>query len=114
MTVGEIEKSNEHMEKLYRKIVEDTQAIAEKQNLFSLPSAPGYDISTSDYTSGGVTLNDKEYVIGDKDENIVITSECKDKCKTYQVRPNMNIVTVTWNKNNKVLETFTESWEDKM
>lgn len=102
------------METLYNKIVEDTKAIAEKQDSFTLPSTGNYNIVTSDYASGGATLYGKEYIIGDDDENIVVTYESKDKCRTFQVRPDMNIVSVTWKKNNKTVETFTESWEDKM
>lgn len=102
------------METLYKKIVEDTKTIAKEQGTFSLPSTDSHNVTTSDYASGGATLYGSKYIIGNEDENIVVTYECKDKCKTFQIRPDMNIVTVTWKKNNKTVETYTESWEDKM
>lgn len=102
------------MEVLYRTIIEVTKNAANTKESFFLPSTDDFNIKKSDYASGGATIYGEKYLIGDENENIVVTYESKDKCKTFQINPDLNIVTVTWKKNNIVMETFSESWEDKM
>lgn len=101
------------MKELFDTIVENTKIIADAQEHFCLPSTGDLPVIKDDYASGGHTLYGKKYTIGDESEKIVVTYESKDKCRTFQVKPDMNIVTVTWSKKGETDHTFTESWEDK-
>ncbi|MCR4030426.1 MULTISPECIES: hypothetical protein [Flavobacterium] len=102
------------METLYKKIIEEIKIIANAREIFSLPSTDEYNVEKSNYNSGGATLYGEKHIIGDQLENIVVTYESKDKCRTFQINPDLNIVTVTWEKNSIIMETFSQSWEDKM
>jgi len=102
------------MKELYDKIIEEVNKSAKEQNMFTLPSTDGYEKTESDFASGGATLFGKKFNITKNEEEINVTYESKDKCRTFQVRPDLNIVNVTWTKDNKTVDEFSKSWEDKM
>lgn len=102
------------MELLYKKIIEEIKIAEITKESFSLPPIGDFNLEKSDYSSGGATIYGEKYIISNELENIIVTYESKDKCRTFQIKPDLNIVTVTWKRNNIVVETFSESWEDKM
>jgi|GEM_PF-5100421 len=101
------------MKELFDSIVETAKTAEEAQASFILPTTGKLTVTENDYASGGHMLYGKKYEIDDALEKIVVTYESKDKCRTFQVRPDLNIVTVTWTKEGKEVEKFTNSWEDK-
>lgn len=47
-------------------------------------------------------------------ENITLKYEVRDKNRTFQPSPDVNIVVVTWNKNSEEIKSFTDTWENKI
>lgn len=56
----------------------------------------------------------KKYVLGDVNENITLKHEVRDKNRTFQQSPDVNIVVVTWNKNSEEIKSFTDTWKNKI
>lgn len=102
------------METLFNSIIEKLKETAKEQNSFSPPIIDKYKMEEFDYKSKNNIIYGKKYIIGDSDENIMLTYEIKDKNKTYQPNPDVNIVTITWNKNTETIKSFTETWENKI
>tara|TARA_R100000935_G_C2835771_1_gene167983 strand:+ start:1418 stop:1726 length:309 start_codon:yes stop_codon:yes gene_type:complete len=102
------------MKELYDKIVNQIKECSKEQDMFILPSIDDFETEESPYSTGGATLFGKKYVIKNNEENIIVTYETKDKCRTFQVNPDLNIVTVEWSNGNESIESYKESWSDKM
>jgi hypothetical protein len=102
------------MKKIYDKILQRTNELAENQDSFSLPTIQNCEIIESDYSSGGATLYGKEYIIKSDEGSITVTYECKDKCRVFQINPDLNIVRIMYSGvDGNVIEQFSISWEDK-
>lgn len=99
------------MEELYDMIVERmNEAVINK--VFTLPSINDYKVEKSDYKSGGTTMFGTQYKIGEGGRYIIVTEECKDQCRTFQVNPDRNIVTVTLYKDEKQVKSHRDFWDD--
>lgn len=102
------------METLFNSIIEKIKEIAKEQNSFRPPIITEYNMEECDYESTDKMIYGKKYMIGDNNENIILTYEVKDKSKPYQSNPDLNIVTITWNKNTQKLKSFIETWENNV
>lgn len=102
------------MKEIFNKIVDHTEQCSNVKESFTLPSFPDCNITESEYSSGGATLYGKSYEISNGKGKIVVTYESKDKCRTFQVNPDLNIVTVNqYDFTGKLVSNFSQSWEDK-
>jgi hypothetical protein len=102
------------MKEIFDKIVEETEQCSKEKESFILPSFPDCNINEEDYSSGGATLYGKRYEISNEQGKIIVTYESKDKCKTFQVNPDMNIVTVKhYDSAGNIVSNYSQSWEDK-
>lgn len=102
------------MKEIFEKIVNNIEDCVKKQVGFLLTNFKDCEIVESDYSSGGATLYGKEYIITQGQEKIVVTYESKDKCSTFLVRPDMNIVTAKYYDNDgKLVSNYSNSWEDR-
>ncbi|MCR9171827.1 MAG: hypothetical protein NXI10_05005 [bacterium] len=102
------------MKEIYERITEAARRSAKERGTFVIPLIEGYEKIELDYSTGGATLYGKRTQIIQDNEEINITFECKDKCKTFQVKPDLNIINIVWTKNGEIIERFSDSWEDKM
>lgn len=102
------------METLLTSIIEKLKETAKEQSSFSPPNTDEYKMEEFDYKSNNNTIYGKKYILGDVDENITLTYEIRDKNRTFQPSPDVNIVVVTWNKNSEVIKSFTDTWENKI
>ena len=102
------------MREIFDKIVEETEKYSKEKESFILPSFPDCKIIEEDYSSGGATLYGKRYEISNEHGKIIVTYESKDKCRTFQVNPDMNIVTVQhYDSIGNIVSNYSQSWEDK-
>jgi hypothetical protein len=102
------------MEKVFQDIVNETKKCGENQDMFRLPHIENYKIVENDNETNGATLLSRTYVVGNETENITVNYESKDKCRTFQVNPDRNIVKITWRKDGKIIDTFNTAWDDKI
>lgn len=102
------------MKEIFEKNVNRVKECSEKQDMFVLPSTNNYEIEESEFSSVGATLFGKKYIIKNGEENIIVTYETKDKCRTFQINPDLNIVKVSWIKGTESVDSYNESWSDKM
>lgn len=102
------------MKEVFEDIVKKTNECEEKQDMFSLPHIENYEIFETENQSGGATLLSRTWVIGDEKENIKVDYESKDKCRTFQVNPDRNIVKISWNKDGEIIDSHNTAWDDKM
>lgn len=102
------------METLFNSIIEKIQETSKEKKPFIPPIIDGYRIEEFDYKLNNNVIYGKRYIIGDNNENIVLTYEVKDKNRTFQSNPDVNIVNITWSKNTKTIKSITETWENKI
>ncbi len=102
------------MKKVFEDIVDKTKKCEENQDMFSLPHIDNYKIVEIENKTGGATLLSRTYIIGNETENITVDYESKDKCRTFQVNPDRNIVIISWKKEGEVIDSFNTAWDDKI
>ena len=90
------------MEKVFKDIVDKTKKCEENKDMFSLPHIENYNIAEKDNETNGAILLSRTYTVGDETENITVDYESKDKCRTFQINPDRNIVKITWKKDGKI------------
>jgi hypothetical protein len=99
------------MKELFNKIVEVKEKSSNEKESFILPSFHDCKIVEEDYSSGGATLYGKRYEISNNQSKIIVTYESKDKCKTFQINPDMNIVKIThYDSKGNIVSDFSQSW----
>lgn len=102
------------MKEIFDKIVDKTEQCSKQKRSFALPSLPDCNIVESEYSSGGATLYGKCYEVSNGQGKIVVTYESKDKCRTFQINPDMNIVEVKhYDLTGNIVSSYSQAWEDK-
>lgn len=102
------------MKTVFEDIVKKTNECEERQDMFTLPHIESFKIVKKENPTGGATLLSTTYIIGDETENITVDYESKDKCRTFQVNPDRNIVKILWKKDGKLIDSFNTAWDDKI
>ncbi len=101
------------MKEIYDKILSEIEVCSKAKKMFFLPEIVGCKITESEPKYGGPTLYKIHYQIEKGEEKIEITYESKDKSKSFQVKPDLNIVTVKYTRNNEIVGIHNSSWEDQ-
>lgn len=102
------------MKTVFDDIVKKTNECEEMQEMFTLPHIENFKIVDKENSTGGATLLSRTYIIGDENENITVDYESKDKCRTFQVNPDRNIVKIVWEKDGNIIDSYNTAWDDKM
>jgi hypothetical protein len=101
------------MKKLFDLIVSDLERCRKDRDFFRLRDTQ-FTVTTNNNPLKGANLLDNTTTINNSDEEIIINEVSKDMCRTFQINPDRNHVTVEYISNGKTLESKRFSWDDKM
>lgn len=102
------------MKEIFEEIVTKTKECEANKESFYLPSIQDYEVKQTDNETEGAVLVSVSFFISDGDENITVDYESKDKCRTFQINPDRNYVTIKWVKSGKTMDSYNAVWDDKM
>jgi len=101
------------MKKVFDDIIETIKNCEANCCMFNLPNIGNHEFVKKEHEAKGSILFSISYIIGNETENINIDYESRDKCRTFQVEPDLNIISVVWMKNGLVVDKLHSSWDDK-
>ncbi len=100
------------MEEIYEKIINQVKHCAEKKEFFRMPLLKDYEITEVDNPLRGSQLLNTTYSVRNENQIIEIQQQSKDMCRTFQIRPDRNIVNVSWKINDSIEKEFSQTWDD--
>jgi len=101
---------NDFFEEIKKKI--DDCAAA--QEIFSPPHSDDYELIETDHGAEGSTLTHDSYVYKKDNISISIDYQTKDKCRTFQVKPDMNLIGATLSIDGTQVDSYSKAWEDRI
>lgn len=101
------------MRNIFEEIIKIIENCIKTNASFTLPTFNACETVESDYKTGGATLYGVKYVITNGHQKIVVSYESKDQCRTFQIKPDKNIVIVQYfNDKGELVSNYSETWED--
>lgn len=102
------------MKEIFDQIVLHVKELSGKQEGFYLPSYDGVTVTETTNPNKGATLLDQDHILEMNEDIINVNYVSKDRCRTFQIQPDSNEVTISLKCKDGTTNRHREYWLDKI